>query len=98
MSSFRRLLPLFVICLSAIFAAPQAHARCTSLFYSVNDYGKEGPARDAKALLDKYIANWAAKKGIKKYRTGKKQVECKLFLDFIIFDEYTCKATAKVCW
>lgn len=86
------------VALSMLIGAGAARADCTTLFYSVNDYGKEGPARDAQALLDKYIANWAAEKGIKKYRTGKKLVECELFLDLIVFDEYTCKATAKVCW
>ena len=89
------------ICVAAAglaFAASPAAAKCTKLGFSVNDYGKEGPIRDAKALLDKYIADWAAKNNIKSYRTGKKDVTCELFLDFGIFDEHTCKATATVCW
>jgi len=71
---------------------------CTRLAFSVNDYGKEGPTRDAQALLDKYIAKWTAERGIKKYAVGKKDVTCELFLNFIVFDEHTCKATAQVCW
>lgn len=80
-----------------VIAAP-ASAKCTRLGFSVNDYGKEGPARDAKNLLDKYIADWAVKQGVKTYRTGKKDVKCELFLDFGVFDEYTCRAEATVCW
>jgi hypothetical protein len=75
-----------------------ASAKCTRLAFSVNDYGKEGPTKDAKALLDKYIANWTAQRGIKRYTTGKKDVKCELFLDFGFFDEHTCKASATVCW
>ena len=75
-----------------------AEARCTRLAFSVNDYGKEGPARDARNLLDKYIQKWTGEHGIKKYTTGKKDVSCELFLDFGFFDEYTCKASALVCW
>ena len=75
-----------------------ALAECTRLAYSVNDYGKEGPTRDAKALLDQYIKRWTAEKGIKNYKVGPKSVSCELYLDFIIFDEYTCKAEASVCW
>jgi hypothetical protein len=78
--------------------ASAADAACTRLAFSVNDYGKEGPTRDAKALLDKYIAQWTAERGIKKYRVGKKDVTCELFLDFIVFDEHTCRAEASVCW
>ncbi|HMN36653.1 MAG TPA: hypothetical protein PKD49_02940 [Hyphomicrobium sp.] len=78
--------------------AEDASAACTRLGFSVNDYGKEGPARDAKQLLDKYIAKWAGENGIAKYTTGKKDVTCELFLDFIVFDEYTCRAEASVCW
>jgi hypothetical protein len=73
-------------------------AECTRLAFSVNDYGKVGPAKDAEALLDKYVARWAAERGIKNYKTGKKTTSCELFLDFIVFDEYTCKAEASVCW
>ncbi|MBU2582973.1 MAG: hypothetical protein KJ622_14780 [Alphaproteobacteria bacterium] len=81
------------------FAAIQpAEAKCTRLAFSVNDYGKEGPAKDAKQLLDKYIAEWTAERGISNYNTGKKDVSCELFLDLIVFDEYTCRAEANVCW
>ncbi len=82
----------------AIAVADTASAACTRLAFSVNDYGKEGPARDAKELLDKYIAKTMAEKGVASYKTGKKDVNCELFLDFIVFDEYTCKAEATVCW
>lgn len=80
-----------------LLAGP-ANAACTKLAFSVNDYGKEGPARDAQALLDKYIAEWTKEKGITKYTTGKKTVTCELFLDVGLFDEHTCKAVASVCW
>lgn len=79
-------------------AAAPASAKCTRLAFSVNDYGKDGPTKDAKALLDKYIADWTAKRGIKKYATSKKDISCELFLDFGLFDEHTCKAVATVCW
>jgi hypothetical protein len=75
-----------------------AKQACTRLAFSVNDYGKDGPTKDAKELLDKYIAKWAAERGIKKYNVGKKDVSCELFLNFIVFDEHTCKAAASVCW
>jgi hypothetical protein len=79
-------------------AASVAEARCTKLAFSVNDYGKDGPTKDAKELLDKYIANWTKSKGIARYTVGKKDVACELFLDAVVFDEHTCKATALVCW
>ena len=78
--------------------AGSADAKCTRLGFSVNDYGKDGPTKDAKSLLDKYIANWAAQNGVKTYTTGKKDVKCELYLDVILFDEHTCRAEATVCW
>lgn len=75
-----------------------ANAECTRLAFSVNDYGKDGPTADAKKLLDKHIAEQMATRGITKYTVGKKDVSCELFLDFIVFDEHTCKAEATVCW
>ncbi len=75
-----------------------AEAKCARLTFTVNDYGKEGPTKDAKNLLDKHIASWAAARGITKYTAGKKDVTCELFLDFGVFDEHTCKASSTVCW
>lgn len=99
MHSFRRrALALALAAAATAYAGSAEAAKCTKLFYSVNDYGKEGPMRESQELLDKYIAKWAAEKGIKKYKTGEKVVECELFLDVILFDEHTCKATADVCW
>ena len=79
-------------------SALPAFAACTRLGFSVNDYGKDGPTKDAKGLLDKYIAKWAGDHAIAKYRTGTKDVKCELFLNFIVFDEHTCRAEATVCW
>lgn len=78
--------------------ATTAEAKCVRLGFSVNDYGKDGPTKDAIALLDKHIASWTATRGIAKYTAGKKDVKCELFLDFGVFDEHTCKASATVCW
>lgn len=75
-----------------------AEAKCARLAFTVNDYGKEGPTKDAKTLLDKHIASWTAARGITKYSAGKKDVTCELFLDFGVFDEHTCKASSTVCW
>jgi hypothetical protein len=98
MSIFLRRTRLLACAAAMLPSFASAKPECTQLFYSVNDYGKEGPSRDAEALLDKYIEKWAKEKGIKKYKTGKKDVSCKLFLDVVVFDEHTCKATANVCW
>lgn len=84
--------------LSLLLAASPASAECDTLAFEVNDYGKEGPTRDALALLDKHIAGSMAKRGITKFRVGEKTVNCELFLDFIVFDEHTCIARAPVCW
>jgi len=82
-----------------VLLAPHAKAReCTRLAFSVNDYGIEIPKRDSQRLLDEYIKKWTAERGIKNYTVGKKEVTCKLFLDFVIFDEHTCRAEAPVCW
>jgi hypothetical protein len=75
-----------------------ALAECQKYGFTVNDYGKEGPTKDAKSLLDKLIATKMTEKGIKDFHTGKKSVSCELFLNFIVFDEHTCTAEATVCW
>jgi hypothetical protein len=93
-----------VICATAaaaamlVLAVAPATAACTRLGFSVNDYGKEGPTNDAKAMLDKYIEKKMAERGVTKYRVGKKDVSCELFIDLILFDEHTCRADATVCW
>jgi hypothetical protein len=80
------------------FGAATAEAGCQKLAFLVNDYGKDGPTKDAKNLLDKHIADWTKERGIKNYTVGKKDVSCELFLDFIVFDEHTCTASAVICW
>lgn len=81
----------------AALSAP-ADAACKKFGFTVNDYGKDGPTNDAKNLLDKHIAEWAAQNNVGEYSTGKKNVSCELFLDVILFDEHTCTASATVCW
>jgi len=99
MSRFSKVLSILTAGAALLPAAtPAANAACTRLGFSVNDYGKDGPTRDAQSLLDKYIAKWTGEHGIAKYTTGKKDVSCELFLNFILFDEHTCKAEATVCW
>src|SRR5262245_34795990 len=83
---------------AVLLGTTAADAKCERFSYLVNDYGKEGPTRDAKNLLDKHIVKWAAEKGIKNYTVSPKTVKCELFLNFIVFDEHTCTATAQVCW
>jgi hypothetical protein len=83
---------------AAALTPSSAEARCTRLAFSVNDYGKAGPTKDAEALLDKYIADWTKAKGIASYTVGKRDVSCELFLNLIVVDEHTCKASALVCW
>jgi hypothetical protein len=71
---------------------------CIRLGFSVNDYGKDGPTKDAIRLFEAFVPKWAEHNGIKTYKVGKQDVSCKLFLDFIVFDEHTCRAEADVCW
>lgn len=93
-----------VVAVAACFAllspvlATSAFAACKRLAFSVNDYGKEGPTKDALSNLDGYIKKWTSERGIKTYTVGKKDVSCELFLNFVVFDEHTCTAAAQVCW
>lgn len=91
------------LALAAMFAAAlslmnPAMAGCRRMGFTVNDYGLEGPKRDAQNLLDKHISEWALEQGIEKYNIGKKDVSCELYLNLVVFDEHTCTATATVCW
>jgi hypothetical protein len=91
-------LAVATVLVSVLAATAPADAACKRFGFTVNDYGKEGPTNDAKNLLDKHIAEWAAQNGVTAYQTGKKNVSCELFLDVILFDEHTCTASANVCW
>ena len=83
---------------AVVISTAPAFAECKRMGFTVNDYGKDGPTKDAKDLLDKTIAKAMADRGVKTYTTGKKDVKCELFLNFIVFDEHTCTAEATVCW
>lgn len=98
MRSLSRIAGLAAAASITVLAVAPAAAKCTRLGFSVNDYGKDGPTRDAKSMLDGYIAKWAADNKITKYNVGKKDVSCELFLNFIVFDEHTCRAEATVCF
>ncbi|MBC8051074.1 MAG: hypothetical protein H7X92_13145 [Chitinophagales bacterium] len=96
--SCRHILLSLALCV-ALTAPITAQAReCKNMAFSVNDFGKDGPTRDALALLDVHIKKKMDERGVTKYTTGKKTVSCKLYLDLIVFDEYTCTAYANVCW
>ena len=84
--------------LVAAALAPPALAGCQRFGFTVNDYGKDGPTKDAKELLDKHITKKLAERGVTKFTTGTKTVTCELFLNFIVFDEHTCTAEATACW
>ncbi|MET0651574.1 MAG: hypothetical protein ABWY63_03575, partial [Hyphomicrobiaceae bacterium] len=73
--------------LLATTMATPASAACKRFSFLVNDYGKDGPTKDARDLLDKYIGEWMKEQNISKWTVGKKEVKCELFLDFIVFDE-----------
>ncbi|RIA47602.1 hypothetical protein [Dichotomicrobium thermohalophilum] len=88
----------FVLGLGHATASDVQARECTRLAFSVNDYGIEIPRRDSQRLLDAYIKEWTAERGITNYTVGKKEVSCELFLDFGFFDEHTCRAEAPVCW
>ncbi len=89
---------LVTVAAISFLSASTAFAECKRFGFTVNDYGKDGPTKDAKDLLDKHIAGKMAERGVTTYQTGKKDVKCELFLDFIVFDEHTCTAEATVCW
>jgi hypothetical protein len=93
-----RALTLAAAVLFGVAIGAPADASCKRFGFTVNDYGKDGPTKDAKELLDKHIAEWAAQNKIKDYKTGTKTVNCELFLNFVVFDEHTCTASANVCW
>ena len=97
-SSFKLATVTAVAAVAVSALAMPAFAECKRFGFLVNDYGKDGPTKDAKALLDKTIASKMAERGIKDYKTGAKSVKCELFLNFIVFDEHTCTAEATVCW
>jgi len=91
-------LTAFAAAAALVLATGTADAACKKMGFLVNDYGKDGPTKDAKDLLDKHVAEWAAQNGITKYTVGKKDVTCELYLNLILFDEHTCTASANVCW
>lgn len=84
---------------AALLTAEPAEAKCSTLGFSVNDFGKEVPIRDSRAFLQDYIKRWTKEQGIRRYRTGKTTTTCKLYLKLpILGEEYTCKSVARVCW
>ena len=71
---------------------------CRTRSFLVNDYGKDGPTADAKRLLDADISDWTKANSLQDVKVGAKSVTCEQFLNFVVFDEWTCTASAQVCW
>ncbi len=77
---------------------PSGATGCRTRAFTVNDYGKDGPTSDAKRLLDADIASWTKANNLSNVSVGAKSVKCFQYLNFVVFDEWTCTASAKVCW
>ena len=77
---------------------PVGASGCRTRGFTVNDYGKDGPTADAKRLLDQDIADWTKANSLQNVKVGPKKVECFQFLNFVVFDEWTCTASAQICW
>ena len=75
-----------------------ANAKCERHAFEVNDYGKEGPIRMARENLYKFVEKLKKEKGLKKVRVKESEPKCRLFLDFIVFDEHTCRIEANICY
>ena len=71
---------------------------CRTRSFLVNDYGKDGPTADAKRLLEADIAEWTKANNLQNIKISARDVQCEQFLNFIVFDEWTCTASAQICW
>jgi hypothetical protein len=83
---------------SGTTSGPLGASGCRTRGFTVNDYGKDGPTADAKRLLDQDIADWTKANSLQNIKVGPKKVDCFQFLNFIVFDEWTCTASAQICW
>lgn len=84
---------------SATAQAPKSAPKtCATLGFTVNDFGKDEPTRQAKVFLSRLIVSTMEHHYIKGYTAGPPTVTCTFFTKFMGFDEYTCKAEAEVCW
>ena len=82
---------------SAAAAKPKPRI-CHRFAHSTNDYGRIGPTSEAKRLVEVAAKKWAADNKVKTFSMGAKSVKCLLFLDFGLFDEYTCTAEMSICY
>ncbi len=87
-----------LIIAGSIVTTPAAARTCEWHAFEVNDYGKEGPIRMARENLYKWVDNLKKEKRIKNVSVSERKPKCRLFLDFGIFDEHTCRIEAKICW
>lgn len=78
--------------------AAQQQKTCATLGFTVNDFGKDEPARQATVFLGRLIAETMDKHYIKGWVAGTPKITCTFFTKFMGFDEYTCKAESEVCW
>lgn len=71
--------------------------KCRTLETSVTDWGKDATSNVARKLLKGRAARYAAKQGLKDYKSGGGTVSCSTNVNLGFAGNYTCRARTTVC-
>lgn len=76
-------------------AAPATKDRCSTIARTALWFGQEDTRSSAVSSLNNAIAEWRAGAGNPKVKEVKRNVNCKVYLEFL--NEYECTAQAVLC-